>query len=206
MSLKTVDALGRRPRTEHRVVRGSDGKRGTLLFDSETTGHASFVEPLLRKENEPYKYIMTGSRPARQLPPPASTAWVQVAPITSRTSSNPKLGRNPVLMSPALRPRLFFGTCRLCRRISLGLPSTSWHGARESKDVTIGTGEGRKRGQEPARRLRATLNLKRVAFGRPWGGLVRDVMVCAMARGGVKKYSIAAPIKAHAMSREHPKP
>ena len=37
-------------------------------------------------------------------------------------------------------------------------------------------------------------------------GVVRNVMACAMGRGGVKKESIAAPIKAHAMTREHPKP
>ena len=30
----------------------------------------------------------------------------------------------------------------------------------------------RKIGEEPARRLRATLNPKRVVFGWPWGGLV----------------------------------
>ena len=51
----------------------------------------------------------------------------------------------------------------------------------------MGTREGRKKGQEPARRLRATLNPKRVVFGWPWGGLVRNVMACAMGRGGVKK-------------------
>ena len=70
----------------------------------------------------------------------------------------------------------------------------------------MGTREGRKKGQEPARRLRATLNPKRVVFGWPWGGLVRNVKACAMGWGGVKKISIAAPIKAHAVSREHPKP
>ena len=52
---------------------------------------------------------------------------------------------------------------------------------------SMGTREGRKKGQEPARRLRATLNPKRVVFGWPWGGLVRNVMACAMGRGGVKK-------------------
>ena len=55
-------------------------------------------------------------------------------------------------------------------------------------------------------RLRATLNPKRVVFGWPWGGLVRDAVACAMMRSGVKEESIAAPIKAHATTGQHPKP
>ena len=64
----------------------------------------------------------------------------------------------------------------------------------------------KKIGDEPARRLRATLNPKKVVFGWPWGGLVCNWVACAMMRGGVKEVSIAAPIKAHATTGEHPKP
>ena len=39
-----------------------------------------------------------------------------------------------------------------------------------------------------ARAGHPTANLKRVVFGWPWGGLARNVMACAMERGGVKAY------------------
>ena len=93
----------------------------------------------------------------------------------------------PLAQSPALRPRPFFalvGFAYICPFVGLPYLGT---GLGKAAMQSMGTREGRERGQEPARRLRATLNPKRVVFGWPWGGLVRNVMACAMGRGGVKK-------------------
>ena len=81
----------------------------------------------------------------------------------------------------------FLCTCRLCIICSFVCLPYLGTGLGKAAMQSMGAREGRKKGQEPARRLRATLNPKRVVFGWPWGGLVRNVMACAMGRGGVKK-------------------
>ena len=100
-----------------------------------------------------------------------------------------RLGRNPLLSRRRCGlafPFFFFSICRLCLHMLLCCVAYLGTGLRRAAMLSMGTREGRKKGQEPARRLRATLNPKRVVFGWPWGGLVRNVMACAMGKAALK--------------------